>query len=230
MTTTVPPASSNFGGGAGTSTPAPPAPPGGALGKDEFLELFIAQLKNQNPLNPMDGQEFAAQLAQFSSVEQLTNINQQLADQAALNQLIATGISTGNAIGAIGHTVTATGNQLLIGAPGGATTMTADIAGRGATATLRIIDDSGDTVGSRTLGGVAAGRQSFDIGDAADGLPPGAYHFAIDVADESGNAIAVQTYTVARIDGIASSANGPILRAGPLEIPLISVVEIAGDH
>jgi len=211
-----------------TGVPQTAQAPGGALGKDQFLELFIAQLKNQDPLNPMDGQEFAAQLAQFSSVEQLTNINKQLSDQAALGQMIALGISTGNAIGAIGHTVTASDNQLLIG-PDGASTVTVDIAGRGSAATLRIIDENGQTVGSRNLGSVSAGRQSFAIGDAADGLAPGVYHYVVDVTDAAGNAIDVQHYTIARIDGVASSANGPILRAGPLQIPLISVVEIARD-
>ena len=50
-----------------------------ALGKDEFMKLLVAQMKNQDPLNPMDGQEMAAQLAQFSSVEQLQNANDTLA-------------------------------------------------------------------------------------------------------------------------------------------------------
>jgi flagellar basal-body rod modification protein FlgD len=221
--------SSSSGSTAGTGTGQPATLPGGELGKDEFLKLFIAQLKNQDPLNPMDGEQFAAQLAQFSSVEQLYNINQQLTDQAALGQSIASSISTSNAIGAIGHTVTATGDQVVLG-PDGATTVTADIGAPGTTATLRILDDDGKTVGSRSLGSVSAGRHSFEIGDAADGLAPGTYHFAIDVTDASGNPITVQTYTVARVDGVASSPNGPILRAGPLEIPLTSVVEIAGDH
>lgn len=55
----------------------------GALGKDEFFKMLIAQLKNQDPLNPQDGAEFSAQLAQFTSLEQLTNLNKTLEAQSA---------------------------------------------------------------------------------------------------------------------------------------------------
>lgn len=56
--------------------------PGGELGKDEFLRLFVTQLRNQDPLNPMESQEFVAQLAQFSTVEQLIEIRELLEIQA----------------------------------------------------------------------------------------------------------------------------------------------------
>ena len=55
-----------------------PANPKGAMGKDAFLKLLVAQLKNQDPLSPSDGKEMAAQLAQFSSVEQLVSMNDTL--------------------------------------------------------------------------------------------------------------------------------------------------------
>ena len=58
-----------------------------AMGKDEFLKLLVAQMKNQDPLNPMDGQQMAAQLAQFSSVEQLISANDTL---AKIRELLST--------------------------------------------------------------------------------------------------------------------------------------------
>lgn len=51
---------------------------GGAMGETQFLQLLVSQMKNQDPMNPMDGKDLAAQLAQFSSVEQLMNINTKL--------------------------------------------------------------------------------------------------------------------------------------------------------
>ena len=57
---------------------------GGAMGKDQFVHLLVTQMKNQDPLNPMDGKDLAAQLAQFSSVEQLINANTTLSNIASL--------------------------------------------------------------------------------------------------------------------------------------------------
>jgi len=59
---------------AGASGAAKATPPK-TVSKDEFLQLFVTQLRNQDPLSPMDGAGFTAQLAQFSSLEQLTNIS-----------------------------------------------------------------------------------------------------------------------------------------------------------
>ncbi len=57
------------------------------VSKDEFLKLFVAQLKNQSPMDPLKGHEFIAQLAQFSSVEQLTSLNASFADTLKFQQL-----------------------------------------------------------------------------------------------------------------------------------------------
>ena len=66
---------------------------GNAMGKDDFLKLFTSQLKNQDPLNPMDSAAFTSQLAQFSSLEQLYNVNDKLSglleSQDALNNAMS---------------------------------------------------------------------------------------------------------------------------------------------
>ena len=67
------------------------------LGKDAFLKLLIAELSNQDPLNPMSDREFIAQMAQFSSLEQMTNLNKTLESMAKLD--------TYSAVNYVGKTV-----------------------------------------------------------------------------------------------------------------------------
>lgn len=76
-----------------------------ALGKDEFLKLLMAQLQNQDPMSPMDNTEFIAQMAQFSSVEQLTNLANAMTTLNS-NQQRAAAVSEATSL--IGHTVTVT--------------------------------------------------------------------------------------------------------------------------
>lgn len=68
------------------------------IGKDDFFKMLIAQLKNQDPMNPAQGSEFAAQLAQFASLEQLTNLNTALASQN-LNYMTLVNAQSVNLIG-----------------------------------------------------------------------------------------------------------------------------------
>jgi flagellar basal-body rod modification protein FlgD len=74
------------------TTPAPRAAGGPDLDKSTFLQLLVAQLKNQDPLNPMDNQQFVAQLAQLRTLEQIETLNtsSQLAlEMEAVNQSMA---------------------------------------------------------------------------------------------------------------------------------------------
>jgi flagellar basal-body rod modification protein FlgD len=73
-----------------------------ALGKDDFLKLMVAQMKNQDPMNPADDKDNIAQMAQFSSLEQITNL-------ANATQELATRLSLTQNVGLLGHTVTYTG-------------------------------------------------------------------------------------------------------------------------
>jgi flagellar basal-body rod modification protein FlgD len=82
--TTVPPTSSGSGSSAPTSSSQSPP----TLGYNDFLQLMIAQLQNQDPLNPTDSSEFMSQIAEFSNVEQGINANSKL-DQLLVNSNIS---------------------------------------------------------------------------------------------------------------------------------------------
>jgi flagellar basal-body rod modification protein FlgD len=204
-----------------TSTPA-----GGAMGKDAFMKLLIAQMQNQDPMNPMQGDQMATQLATFSSLEQLQQINATLTSQQSSSGSLLGAIQASSAISTIGHTVVAAGNQLQVGGANGTTSVNADIGAAGASATLHIYNSAGTEVGTRDLGAVSAGRQSFALGDAASGLADGAYTYGIGVKDAGGNAVSVQTYMTGKVDGVSSQQGGIVLTAGKLAIPYASVVQI----
>ena len=77
-----------------------------AMGKDDFLKLLIAQLAAQDPLDPMGAQDFSAQLAQFSGLEQMTNVNANL----EIIQKLETALQNTSSVNLIGKTVESHGN------------------------------------------------------------------------------------------------------------------------
>jgi flagellar basal-body rod modification protein FlgD len=72
--------------------------PKASMGKDDFLRLLVTQLQHQDPLNPMEDKDFMGQMAQFSSLEQMTNVS------ASLDRLTFSG-QLGQSVGLIGRTV-----------------------------------------------------------------------------------------------------------------------------
>lgn len=207
------------------------AGPGGKLGKDEFLHLLTTQLRYQDPLNPMDGHQLAADLAQFSGLEQLLGINDALMEQSSKQDVMLSAINNSVALSTIGKTVEAAGDQVVVADDGTGTLngkIVADISNEGS-ALLELLDDSGRVVGTVSLGHLKpAAGQEFSVADAAIGLTAGTYHARITVTDGAGAKIPQATFFRGRIDGLSYSPTGAVLTSGQVSVPIGSVRRIIG--
>jgi flagellar basal-body rod modification protein FlgD len=211
-----------------SGTPSTPDNPLGALGKDDFLKLLVAQMQNQDPLNPTQSDQMAAELAQFSSLEQLQDINTALTGQATDTNTLIASIQTSAAMGTLGKTVVATGNQVVVptGTDPKTVAVEATIGGAGGTASLTVTDASGTVVGTTSLGVVNPGDLNVTLGAAGANLPPGVYTYAINVTDTAGNTTPATTFSTGRVDTVQATSNGPVLMCGPLAIPFSTVTQI----
>jgi len=232
--------------------PTPPPPFGSgkkndALGRNEFLQLLVAQMKNQDPLNPMDGQEMAAQLAQFSQVEQLLEINASMktvaANQAelglAIEDLTQVTVLQGDAmallleqsmaINTVGRTGVLAGNEVFVDRDGSGA-ITIDAGAREGVGRLTLINERGEAVGTRSINGIRPGLQSIALEDFNfdPPPPPGRYSYRFEVTNQTGGFVPVEkTYTTGRITGLRYEQGVPTLILGDsLSVPFSSLLQI----
>jgi flagellar basal-body rod modification protein FlgD len=193
-----------------TTTTAPTTTGSGLTGsKDEFLKLFMAQLEHQDPLNPQNGADMVAQLAQFTSVEQQTQTNQHLADLASA-QAATSSASLSNLVGRDCNAAAAD-FQLDRGGSAPPLQITSTTAMNGAS--VVISDDSGKELRRIAVpGGTSSAQIAWD-GNNASGtpVPPGSYHIAVDPGTTSGT-IASQWH--GRVEAVELGATGTRLRMG----------------
>jgi len=211
---------------AAKQSPATAAIAGGAMGKDQFIKLLVAQMQHQDPLNPTDGQQMATQLAQFSSVEQLMNIGMKLDGQAEGNVALAAAVNNSTAIGLLGKTITVASDEISVGADATSHVDT-DVAGSGGRLKLRIVGADGTTLRSEDLGYVAGGPQHVALGRITNGLAAGTYKVAFDVTDAAGKVTNPATTMSVRADGIRYGTNGAVVTAGSRTFPISTVVSVS---
>ncbi len=142
--------------------------------QDEFLQLLVAQMQNQDPLNPQDGAEFVAQLAQFTNIELGIETNERLAGLQASEQ----SSSRAAMMDLVGKSIDAEFNRFRLTDDATPMDLTLDLEGNADNVEVRIIDSNGDQVRSIDLGSKGEGESSFHWdGTDRDGnpLPPGDY-------------------------------------------------------
>lgn len=174
-----------------------------------FLTLLTTQLKHQNPLDPLDTNQFTAQLVQFASVEQQMKTNTQLGSLISIEQMAQ---STA-AMAYLGATATVDGSTTALKSGAATWTFTAD---KPAKATISIADSTGNVAyqGGYTL---QAGQQNFQWdGKGSNGQqwPNGTYKMTITATDTSGNPVNVSTTVSGTVDAVDLTTSPPTLKIG----------------
>ena len=188
---------------------------------DEFLSLLTTQLQNQNPLDPLDTNQFTQQLVEFSGVEQ------QLKSNDYLSQLVSVNSNTINssAVGYIGKTVTSAGVQSDLS--NGQAQWSFDLADA-ATVNVDIKDSSGNVV--FTQSGTMQGGQGTFTWDGTDSAgnkkPDGTYSIQMQATDSNGQPVAITTQTSGTVTGVDFTGTEPVLLLGSTRVNLSSVTTV----
>lgn len=199
-----------------------------AMGKEDFLMLLVTQLQHQDPLNPMENSEFVSQLAQFSSLEQLTNVNKNL----EVLQMYQNSLNNAQAVGMIGKNVMASGSTTEL-EEGADATVEFDLPANAANVSIDIFNAGGTFVTTLQAGSLGAGHHSVTwngTNSDAEDVPAGIYMFEVHAVDENDIPMETGTYTEGLVTGVTYQNSSPYLMAGENLVPLAAVREVTNPE
>lgn len=198
------------------------------LGKDSFLKLLTTQLQYQDPLNPMENSEFVAQLAQFSSLEQL----QGLSDGMESLYMVNMSMNNASMTNLIGKDVLASGDTFHYDGADSLNFLEYEAASSATSGKLTITDSDGKVVFSDDLSAIAsgAGVYSWDGKDLNGAVcPEGDYTFSITATDADGAEVEIAEQVSGTIDGMDLSSGSPMLTIDGIPVELSSILSISEE-
>jgi flagellar basal-body rod modification protein FlgD len=159
-------------------------------GKDEFLQLLVTQLQNQDPLDPMKNEDFAVNLAQFSQLEQLIDINSKTSEGSA-----GTPASMASYLG---HEIVMNTSEVDVnGGNGGKVSFSLEA--DAANVSLDLLDGSGNVRGTLDFGAMKAGKHSVNITGA--NVPSGSYEAQVSALSSTGTLLQPETLASGVVSG-----------------------------
>ena len=213
---------------ANTSSTSTTSNSNSVLGKDDFLKMLMTQLKNQDPLNPTDATQFASQLAQFSSLEQLSNLNTSVNNSINANYLLTQSINNTLSSTLIGKEVKLSGDTLQYKGQGNID-FGYNLPSNASKATVQIYDSNGSLVKTIEDAPTSAGdnKLSWDFTDNnGNKLPQGDYTFKVSAVDGAGADVTSSPFQVGTIDAVRFTDQGTKLVVGGAEYQLSDIMEI----
>ena len=192
---------------------------GESLGEQEFLQLLVHQLQNQDPLNPLNSEEFAVQLAQFSQVEQLIQINEKLGGG---EEEFGGGSTISSMASFLGHEVVLGDGQVQL-AGGDGPNVLLEIPAGTQSGRIDFLDENGQVVGSKTLDDVTPGKQVVALKDL--NIPSGAYDLRALTVSSAGRFEELKTSVTGTVEGFVLEPE-PALIVNGEQVLLSEVVEV----
>lgn len=186
-----------------------------------FLQLLTTQLKNQDPLSPMDTNSFTQQLVQMNGVQQ------QLQTNALLQTLVNQSSGAGPAVNLIGKQVQAASPTLTMS--NGSADWTYELDGAAASATLSVTDAAGKVVWSQAAPDLSQGQHDFTWdGSTLSGgkATAGTYTLSIKANDSSLQALGTNVYVQGVVTGVQNSATGTTLNLGSTTVNYTNVTKV----
>ncbi|MTI86483.1 MAG: hypothetical protein FH748_00790 [Balneolaceae bacterium] len=205
--------------------------PGGSkkneMGQQEFLQLLVAQMRNQDPINPMDGTEFASQLAQFNSVEQLINVNSGLQTLQGSQDMMSASLTNSMAASLTGKQVRALSDKVQLSASEG-TDINYKLNNSAGEVEIIIRDGSGSEVRRETMSGVSSGDQEWNWdgkNNSGERMGEGEYYVEVNAINGE-NEVGALVYVEGVADKVRYSGNGVLITVNGVEIPIGDVEEV----
>jgi len=195
------------------------------LDKDAFFKLMLTQLKNQDPTNPLKNHEMAAQLAQFSTLEQMSNMNSTLTKIEGKNSKP----EDFQALNLIGKTVAGDSSKVVRTQFDTSHDFNFNLPQDTQEAKIKVINEKGEVVRDYKLANLKAGANKISWnGVDAEGnkKPAGEYQFQIEATDSGGKKMQVKTDFQGVISGLSFSKEGPVLQVGNQSIKMRDVRQI----
>jgi flagellar basal-body rod modification protein FlgD len=199
-----------------------------SMDKQDFLTLLLTQLQFQDPLNPQDPAEFVSQLAQFSSLEQLINVNSKLDDFSTTIASLQSTDQMGQAVALLGKTIKAQGNIFQVNS-GEAGDVSCVLGGDASKVTVSIYNSSGTLVRTLEMGSQSGGEVdiSWDTKDnSGNKVPDGTYSYKVNAVDASGASVTAATLVSGTVDEVLQDAGTVYLKVNGRVISLSSVLTV----
>ncbi|MBN1301143.1 MAG: flagellar hook capping protein [Melioribacteraceae bacterium] len=199
-----------------------------AMGKDDFLKLMIAQMKYQDPMNPLDSNEYAAQLAQFSSLEQLTNLNESVQESINANYLLTQSVNNTMTAALIGKEVKLDTYEIAYSGQE-SVSIGYTLPAEASSVVVNIYDQYGTLVKSidspEKLMGDAKLNWDFTDNNGSK-IRNGSYTFEVKALSTNGNEMEINKYLVGKINGVRFGESGTNLLVDGNEYNLSFITEI----